>query len=72
MPVYGEDGAIVGSTRTSPPQLAAMTPFQLASLDRTLRSEMAAAAAAEEYEEAAGIRDELEPLTTEIGSRQAT
>jgi excinuclease UvrABC nuclease subunit len=65
MPVYGEDGSIVGTTRTSAHQLASLTVVQLDRLADALRAEMADAAAGLDFELAAGLRDELAAVTAE-------
>ena len=71
MPLYGPDGSIVGTTRTSAHQLASMTPFQLDSLRTRVVAEMTAAATAEDFERAGELRDELTPLAAEIAARSA-
>lgn len=69
MPVYGPDGSIVATTRTSAHQLASLTVLQLDRLGDTLRTEMAGAAAALDFELAAGVRDELAAVTAERARR---
>lgn len=69
MPVYGEDGAIIGTTRTSAHQLASLTVVQLDRLADTLQAEMSEAAAALDFELAAGLRDELTAVAAERARR---
>lgn len=66
-PVLGEQGtSYVG---TSPVQLAARTLAQLEAQRDRLRSEMAAAAQALRFEDAARLRDDLAALDGELGRR---
>lgn len=69
MPVYGEDGAIVGTTRTSRHQLASLTLHQLEVLASTVATEMAAAAADLEFETARARRDEAADVAAELARR---
>lgn len=69
LPVYGEDGAITGTTRTSAHQLASLTAHQLAALAATVTAEMAAAAATQEYETAQRCLDEVAAVRAEIARR---
>jgi len=71
LPVYGEDGAITGTTRTSVHQLASLTAHQLAALAATVTAEMAAAAATQDYETAQRCRDEVAAVRAEITRRTA-
>jgi hypothetical protein len=66
-PVLGEQGtSYVG---TSPVQLAARTVAQLEAQRDRLRSEMAAAAEALRFEDAAGLRDDLDRVQAELARR---
>lgn len=69
MPVYGEDGAIAGTTRTSRHQLASLTLHQLAVLAATIGTEMAAAAAELDFETARTRRDEAADVAAELARR---
>ena len=64
MSVLRPDGS-VGTTRTSPVQLADRNDAQLARLGEDLAQDMARAAAAMEFEEAAHLRDEVAAVRTE-------
>jgi hypothetical protein len=66
-PVLGEQGtSYVG---TSPVQLAARTVTQLEAQRDRLRGKMAAAAEALRFEEAAGLRDDLDRVQAELARR---
>ncbi len=69
MPVYGQDGAIVGTTRTSRHQLASLTLHQLEVLAAAIGTEMAAAAADLEFETARTRRDEAADVAAELARR---
>jgi excinuclease UvrABC helicase subunit UvrB len=70
MPVLRPDGT-AGTTRTSLIQLRHRTDLQLTSLADLLVTEMGAAAAALDYEQAAHLRDELANVRAEQARRQA-
>ena len=66
-PVLGEDGtSFVG---TSPVQLSDRTRAQLQTQAEHLRDDMAAAAAALEFERAAALRDDLTRVEAELARR---
>ena len=66
--VIKTDGT-VGTTRTSSMQLKDQTVARLESLAATIAAEMSRAAASLDFEMAAHLRDELESVRRELGSR---
>jgi hypothetical protein len=70
MPVLREDGAET-ATRTAAVQLASRTRWELEQLVADLNAEMAAAAAALDFERAGRLRDELITVQSEIDRREA-
>jgi hypothetical protein len=68
MPVLGADGS-VGSTRTNAVQLTALHTAELTRLATTIDGEMEAAARDQQFERAAGLRDERAAVAAEIARR---
>ncbi|HEX8094378.1 UvrB/UvrC motif-containing protein [Jatrophihabitans sp.] len=70
MPVLREDG-VETATRTAAVQLAARTRWELEQLLDDISAEMAAAAAALDFERAGRLRDELARARAELDRRSA-
>jgi excinuclease ABC subunit C len=70
MPVWLPDGTII-ATRTSAAQLADLNRAQLGRLLTRLRTEMTAAAAELDFEQAARLRDEVAAVEAELTRREA-
>jgi len=68
MPVLGDDGSET-ATRTAAVQLAARTRWELDNLLADISAEMAAAAAALDFEQAGRLRDELVAVQDEVARR---